>query len=183
MKNILIVDGHQSYEGAKGKLNRTLTEHMVNQLKADNRVQTTFVQEGYNIEQEQHKYLWADVVIYQTPVYWFSVPGLMKTYMDEVFAYGIFFEGSERYGEGGLLKGKKYFFSTTWNAPQEAFEDRSQFFGGITPDEALVHLHRTHIYCGMETLPGYACYDVISNPQVDRFLDGLTGHLKNVLSL
>ncbi|MGQ7155828.1 NAD(P)H-dependent oxidoreductase, partial [Escherichia coli] len=60
-------------------------------------------QDGYNIKEEQDTFLWADVVIYQTPIYWFSVPGLFKTYMDEVYEYGLFFKGADEYGTGGLL--------------------------------------------------------------------------------
>ncbi len=58
---------------------------MVTVLGENHHVKTTTIQDGYNIKEEQDKFLWADVVIYQTPIYWFSVPGLFKTYMDEVY--------------------------------------------------------------------------------------------------
>lgn len=83
-------------------MNQTLVDNMVRILSETNNIKTTIIQDGYHIEEEQQKFLWADIIIYQTPIYWFSVPGLCKTYMDEVYAYGLFFKGADQYGRGGL---------------------------------------------------------------------------------
>ncbi|PEZ09006.1 flavodoxin [Bacillus sp. AFS018417] len=183
MNNILIINGHQTYRSAEGKLNKTLTDNMVNALGTKNNVQTTVIQNGYDIEEEQSKFLWADIVIYQTPIYWFNVPGLLKTYMDEIYAYGLFFKGSEQYGRGGLLTDKYYMFSTTWNAPEKAFNDPAQFFGGKSLEETLSHLHQMQEFIGMKPLKSFACYDVIKNPDVDKFVSELNTHLEEVLPL
>lgn len=179
---ILIINGHQTYRSAEGKLNQTLVDRMVSTLSENNEVQATIIQNGYNIEEEQQKFIWADVIIYQTPVYWFSVPGLLKTYMDEVYAYGLFFKGAEQYGRGGMLTGKKYMLSTTWNAPKEAFNDPTQFFKGAGLEEALSHLHRAQEFLGLQPLKSFACYDVIKNPKIDQFTAELDAHLRSVLN-
>ncbi|MCM3734409.1 NAD(P)H-dependent oxidoreductase [Bacillus cytotoxicus] len=183
MKNILIINGHQTYRSAGGILNKTLTDNMVNVFSTNHNVKTTVVQNGYSIEEEQSKFLWADIVIFQTPIYWFNVPGLLKTYMDEVYAYGLFFKGSEQYGRGGLLTDKHYMFSTTWNAPEQAFNNPAQFFGGKSLEEALAHLHQTQEFIGMKPLKSFACYDVIKNPDINRFIFELHTHLEEVLPL
>ncbi|MDT3424816.1 modulator of drug activity B [Paenibacillus forsythiae] len=182
MKNILIINGHQKYGSAEGKLNRTLADRMVSLLSEKNNVQTTTLQSGYSIKEEQQKFLWADVVIYQTPIYWFSVPGLLKTYMDEVYEYGLFFKGADQYGRGGLLTGKKYMFSTTWNAPEQAFNDPAEFFKGESLEGAIAHLHRVQEFLGMEPLKSFACYDVIKNPKLDKFISELDSHLEEALN-
>ncbi|QWU13901.1 modulator of drug activity B [Paenibacillus sophorae] len=182
MKNILIINGHQKYGSAEGKLNQTLTDSMVSFLSEKNSVQTTTIQNGYNIKEEHKKFIWADVVIYQTPIYWFSIPGLLKTYMDEVYEYGLFFKGADEYGRGGLLTGKKYMFSTTWNAPEKAFNDPTQFFKGDSLEAAIAHLHRVQEFLGMQPLKSFACYDVIKNPKLDKFTSELGAHLKAVLN-
>ncbi|MGK5510057.1 NAD(P)H-dependent oxidoreductase [Brevibacillus formosus] len=182
MKKILIINGHQKYGSSEGKLNQTLTDHMVSLLEKENHVRTTIIQNGYKIEEEHQKFFWADMVIYQTPIYWFSVPGLMKTYMDEVYVYGLFFKGANQYGRGGLLTDKKYMFSTTWNAPEKAFNDPTQFFKGESLEDAISHLHRVQEFLGMQAVKSFACYDVIKNPQIDRFVSELEAHLKQVLS-
>lgn len=182
MKNILIINGHQKYGSAEGKLNQTLVDSMVSLFNEKNNVKTTSIQNGYNIEEEQQKFIWADIIIYQTPIYWFSVPGLLKTYMDEVYAYGLFFKGAKQYGRGGLLNGKIYMFSTTWNAPEKAFNDPTQFFKGDGLEGALSHLHRAQEFLGMQPLKSFACYDVIKNLKIDKFISELEVHLKNVLN-
>lgn len=182
MKNILIINGHQRYRTAEGNLNQTLMDKMVSLLSEKKHIKTTIVQNGYKIEEEQQKFLWADIVIYQTPIYWFSIPGLLKTYMDEVYAYGLFFKGSDQYGKGGLLTEKKYMFSTTWNAPERAFNDPTQFFEGNSLENALSHLHHMQKFIGMKPLKSFTCYDVIKNPKVEKFVFELELHLKEVLN-
>lgn len=183
MKNILIINGHQKYSADGGKLNQTLVDHMVSLLSEKNHVKTTIIQDGYNIKEEQQKFLWADIIIYQTPIYWFSVPGLFKTYMDEVYEYGLFFKGADQYGTGGLLTEKQYMFSTTWNATKKAFQDPSQFFEGENLEEAISHLHRVQKFIGMKPLKSFACYDVVKNPNIDTFLEELEMHLKEVVNI
>ena len=43
-------------------------------------------------------------------------------------------DASKKYGSGGLVQGKKYMLSLTWNAPMEAFTDKDQFFHGVGVD-------------------------------------------------
>ncbi|MFJ7914140.1 MULTISPECIES: NAD(P)H-dependent oxidoreductase [unclassified Lysinibacillus] len=182
MKNILIINGHQKYRSAEGTLNQTLMNSMVSFLSDKYNVKTTIIQNGYKIEEEQQKFIWADIVIYQTPIYWFSVPGLLKTYMDEVYTYGLFFKGADQYGKGGLLTEKKYMFSTTWNAPEKAFNDPSQFFEGCSLEDALSHLHRIQKFLGLKPLKSFSCYDVVKNPKVEKFVSELDRHLQEVLN-
>lgn len=73
-------------------------------------VKKTVVADGYQIPEEHEKFKWADAVIYQTPVYWFSVPALFKKYIDEIYEYGLFYQGSEDYGRGGLFTDKSICF-------------------------------------------------------------------------
>ncbi|OXM85127.1 NAD(P)H-dependent oxidoreductase [Paenibacillus rigui] len=181
MKNILIINGHQKYGSSEGKLNQTLVDTTVGLLSENHNVKTSVLQNGYSIQEEQEKFVWADTIIYQTPIYWFSVPGLLKTYMDEVYAYGLFFKGAEQYGKGGLFTNKTYMFSTTWNAPEKAFNDPTQFFKGDGLEGALHHLHRVQEFLGMKPLKSFACYDVIKNPKIDQFVSELEAHLKDVL--
>lgn len=181
MKNIFIINGHEKYGTKEGRLNKTLVDHMVTVLSENHQVKTTTIQDGYNIKEEQDKFLWADVVIYQTPIYWFSVPGLFKTYMDEVYEYGLFFKGADEYGTGGLLTEKEYMFSTTWNAPENSFGDKTKFFEGKSLESTLSHLHRVQKFLGMSPLKSFACYDVVKNPDIEQYLLNLKDHLDEVI--
>lgn len=104
-------------------------------------VQVTHIDAGYEVEEEIQKWLWADVVIQQTPAWWMGVPWIVKKYIDEVFTlgHGRLYQSDGRtrqdpeknYGSGGLLQGKQYMLSVTWNAPAIAFTDPKQFFAAI----------------------------------------------------
>ena len=42
---------------------------MISLLSEKNNIKTTNIQNGYKVEEEQQKFLWADIIIYQTPIY------------------------------------------------------------------------------------------------------------------
>lgn len=42
-----------------------------------------------DIELEQEKLLWADTVILQFPLWWFSMPAILKGWVERVYAYGF----------------------------------------------------------------------------------------------
>lgn len=151
-------------------------------------MKTTIVESGYDVAEELGKHRWADAVFVQTPVYWMSVPYLFKKYIDEVYTAGIGevlykddgrtrSDLSKKYGSGGLMNGKKYMLSTTWNAPLEAFEDPGQFFEGRGVDGPFMWLHKVYQFFGMEPLPTFSCYDVLKNADVESDLRRLQKHL------
>ncbi|WP_028777197.1 NAD(P)H-dependent oxidoreductase [Shimazuella kribbensis] len=180
MKRIFIINGYEPYPNASGRLNQTLVDHMTDQLRSSYEIKTTIVANGYTPEEEWDKFRWADVVIYQSPVFWFSIPGAFKTYIDKVYEYGVFFQGSDTYGGGGLFTEKKYMLSLTWNAPSEIFSNPGQFYEGKDVDEAMFHFHKTQEYIGMKQLPTFSLYNVIRDPDINSFLRMLDEHLQEV---
>src|SRR3546814_9961195 len=129
-------------------------------------VWTTVLEQGYAIDEEVEKHLWADVIFLQTPVYWFGTPWIYKKYVDEVFTVGMlqgsFLESDGRsrsdparqYGTGGRLQGKQYMLSLTWNAPRAAFDDTGQYlFAGKSVDEVWIANTANYRFCGVEILP------------------------------
>ncbi|XP_021116404.1 ribosyldihydronicotinamide dehydrogenase [quinone] isoform X2 [Heterocephalus glaber] len=61
---------------------------------------------------EQRKVQEADLVIFQFPLYWFSVPAIMKGWMDRVLCQGFAFDIPGFY-DSGFLKGKLALLSLT----------------------------------------------------------------------
>ncbi|GGD09257.1 flavodoxin [Pontibacillus chungwhensis BH030062] len=183
MNNILVINGHEPYPIAEGRLNKTLFDEIVTKLSTKYDVKTTVVSEGYDVKEEQEKFKWADTIVVQTPMYWFSLPGGTKTYMDSVYEPGVFFGGGEKYGESGLMTGRKYMFSTTWNAPKDAFSNHDEFFKGQDLEEAIDHLHNMQKYVGMEPLKSFGAFDVIKNPDIDTYMTELRQHLAEVFDV
>jgi len=182
MKKVLIINAHQKYEGfSEGKLNQTFEDVAKETLEAQGcEVKTTYIEKGYDIEEEISKHEWADLVITQTPVNWFNTPWMHKKYIDEVFTTALMqgkivkddgrtrSDETKQYGTGGLSQGKKYLLSATWNAPKEAFNDENQtLFEGKSPDDALINLSANYKFCGYEVLEGFHSHDVMKDPQVE----------------
>lgn len=172
MKNVLIINAHQKYEGfAEGKL----TQDYINKAKGflnknDFIIKETTIEVGYDFEEEIEKLLWADYIIFQYPVYWMSVPWIAKKYFDEVFtpSQGQLYtndgrsrdDASKRYGSGGLMKDTKYMLSLTYNCPASEFSNKDSFFEGLSLDEAHYAVHKIFQFCGAKPLETYAVFDV-----------------------
>lgn len=67
--------------------------------------------------------------------------------------------------------------SSTWNAPQEAFEDPLQFFDGKGIDAVMMPVHKTFLFLGMRPLPSFMANDVLKNPRIAEDLDRFKIHL------
>jgi modulator of drug activity B len=182
MKNILIINAHQFYEGiSTGKLNNSIVEVLQQEMEQRGfNVKLTFIEQGYDINAEVEKHLWADVIITQSPVYWFGAPYIYKKYLDEVFTAGMmqgaFLDGdgrtrsdpSKQYGTGGKMQSKQHMLSLTWNAPKEAFDDHKQtLLEGKSVDDVMTCYTASYKFCGVKVLPSFSCFDVMKNPDID----------------
>jgi len=89
--NVLIINAHQFYEGfSEGKLNQAMIDIAKTEFEAKgHEVQLTEIEKGYDVNQEVEKHLRADIIITQSPVYWFGNPWIYKKYVDEVFTAGL----------------------------------------------------------------------------------------------
>lgn len=85
MCNILIINAHQYYPFAEGKLNASLVDLADSHLRANgHNTRIVTMEQDINVEKELDNHQWADIVILQTPVNWMGVPWSFKKYMDEV---------------------------------------------------------------------------------------------------
>ncbi len=65
-----------------------------------------------DIQGEIEKVAWCDLMIWQFPLWWFSVPAILKGWVDRVFAMGLAY-GQGRAYEKGVLRGKRAMLSIT----------------------------------------------------------------------
>ena len=184
MKKVLIINGHQYYDVvAKGELTKHYIDKASDFFKANGfEVKHTDIEKGYKAEEECEKFQWADYVLFQFPVYWMSVPWIAKKYFDETFTQGVHYssdgrsrsDASKLYGSGGLMQGKKYMLSLTYNCPASAFDNKNSLFDGLSLDEAHVATHKTFQFCGLEPLETYAVHDIFKgdldlNAELNKF--------------
>jgi modulator of drug activity B len=194
MKNIFIINGSHPFAHSGGRFNETLFHQTQTHLKAIEgfQVKTTQVGEAYDIKEEVEKFVWADLIIYHTPIWWFQLPFGFKQYLDEVFTEGhqngIYkSDGRSRtnphlnYGTGGMMQGKKYILTTSWNAPQTAFTLTDEFFEQHSVDEGVMFgFHKMNAFTGMQFLASHHFYDMEKNANVPLELKNYQNFLAKV---
>ncbi len=195
MNKALIINAHQEYPFAKGQLNKALAEKISVFLSHQGyEIKSTTMKDDWNIDEEIEKHVWADLVILQTPVNWMGVPWSFKKYMDEVYTAGMLGKLCENdgrskeapkknYGSGGVLTDTKYMLSLTFNAPEEAFNDKEEYlFQGKSVDDLFFPQHMNFRFFGMKALPSFVCYDVVKNPNIENDFKRLENHLSNIFA-
>lgn len=181
MKNILIINGHQRYdEIAEGNLTKMYINSASEFFKKNSfNLKYSVVESDYDVKEEVEKFVWADYILFQYPVYWMGVPWITKKYIDEVFSAGnhngLYMndgrsrsDATKRYGSGGLMQGTKYMISLTYNCPISEFSANDGFFDGLSLDETNIATHKTFQFCGAEPLETYSVHDIFKgdlNPE------------------
>jgi modulator of drug activity B len=191
MKNVFIINGHQKYEGvAEGNLTKFFIQSAKEFLEENGfSVKITNVQDGYEPLEEVEKFKWANYFIIQYPVFWMGVPWIFKKYIDEVFGAGkdngIYAsdgrsrnDPTKRYGSGGLMQGKKYMLSLTYNCPTSEFDNKDGFFEGLSVDQAHIATHKTWQFCGAKPMQTFSVHDIFKGDldlekEKERFLEVL----------
>lgn len=110
-----------------------------------------------DIAAEIDKVLWCDLLILQFPLWWYSVPAIMKGWFDRVFVNGLMYGQLGRFNEGGM-KGKRAMVSTTTGCFPGMVEE-----GGIMGhiDAVLWHLqYGTLAYVGFDVLEPFITWSV-----------------------
>ena len=197
MKNVLIINAHQFYQGfSEGKLNEIMINAINTEMEKNGaEVKQTYIEKGYNVDEEVQKHLWADIIITQSPVYWFGMPWIHKKYIDEVLTAGLVQQSlliddgrtrsdpSKQYGTGGKMQGKQYMISLTWNAPREAFDNNDQYlFEGKSVDDVFIGNTANYKFCGAEILPSFSCFNIMKDASVEEDIARLKKHLAQVFN-
>lgn len=110
-----------------------------------------------DIQSELDKLLWADMVIFNFPIYWFSMPAILKGWFDRVFVSGAVYGGMRFYDQGGLVGKKAMLSITIGGKPHMLIE------GGVHgPLEDMLRpiLRGTLAYSGFSVLPPFVGYHV-----------------------
>ena len=116
MKNVVIVCGHPDLKISLA--NKTVLEEIsarLPQVEIRNLCEL-YPDYKFDIKAEQAALEKADVIIFQYPMNWYGVPGLLKLYIDKVMEHGWAY-GSK----GTALAGKVLIASLTMGAPDVAY--------------------------------------------------------------
>jgi len=193
VRNVFVINGGAPHAFAGGELNAMLSEvacAAITQAGATYEVTRAF--EPFDPEVEVQRFLRADLIVYQMPAWWMGTPWPMKRYMDEVFTagYGRLYahdgrtpdDPAGRYGSGGLLTGRRYLISATWNAPESAFSDPAGLFEGRGIEALYFPFHKANQMLGLTPFPTFVFADVIKDPKVARDVRRYRSYLETILA-
>ncbi|MGN6230152.1 MAG: NAD(P)H-dependent oxidoreductase [Trinickia sp.] len=116
-----------------------------------------------DIAAEQEKLKWADAVILQFPLWWFSMPAILKGWVERIYAYGFAYGVGEhsdqrwgdRYGEGSLA-GKRAMLVVTTGGWEPHYGERG--INGPIDDILFPINHGVLFYPGFDVLPPFVVY-------------------------
>ena len=146
-------------------------------------------QEAYNkgllttdIQQELEKIQWANHLLFQFPLWWFSAPAILKGWLDRQLIKGVAYDAGKVFSQG-LWKGKTASFVVSTQSPASAYQTSGLHQGSI---ELFLHsLSHTLKFVGVDVLDPFVCfgaYDLTLEKQKE-FVEGYRGYLKELLKM
>jgi NAD(P)H dehydrogenase (quinone) len=142
-----------------------------------------------DVKAEQEKLLWADVLILQFPLWWFTMPAILKGWVDRVYSYGFAYGVGEhndkrwgdRYGKG-TLAGKRAMLIVTAGGWAEHYSARG--INGPIEDLLFPINHGILYYPGYEVLPPFVVYkaDRLGEADFQRVAEQLRDRMRTLTS-
>lgn len=117
MKKVLLISGHPNLKASVGNA-KIISEFKKLCPEAQIRLlDKMYPDYRFDVKAEQDALVAADIIIWQFPFYWYSMPGLLKKWLDDVFVHG-FAHGSK----GKALEGKHLVISFTTGASEDEYQ-------------------------------------------------------------
>jgi NAD(P)H dehydrogenase (quinone) len=108
------------------------------------------------ISAEQSKVEWADFIIFQFPLWWFSLPAILKGWVDRVFAMGFAYGGGKGTYKTGPFKGKRSMLVLSTGGPEIAYGEGAR--NGDLNSILFPIQHGILYFTGMEVLPPFVVW-------------------------
>ncbi len=125
-----------------------------------------------DVKTEQNLLLENDIIVFMHPFYWYSLPSLLKEWIDLVLEHGF------AYGENGTaLRGKKLVSVITTAGSESSYQIAGS--NRFSIQQLLAPIHQTAFLCGMQYLPPFAVHGVLTLTAEE--ISTQAEHLKNIL--
>lgn len=133
-----------------------------------------------DIATEIEKIKWADHIIFQFPLWWFSAPAILKGWLDRVLVKGFAYDAGKVFNDG-LLQGKTASLVVSTQSPESAYQPDGLHHANI--DAFLHHIHHTLHFVGMKTLKPFVTYAAFNLDvmQQEKILKDFRCYLKDVI--
>lgn len=104
-----------------------------------------------NVAHEQKLLLQHDIIVFHHPIFWFSMPALLKEWHDLVLVHGWAFGK-----EGTALRGKKLLSVVSTGGRESLYSQKG--YHRHTINDFLRPVEQTAYVCGMEYLPPFVVH-------------------------
>jgi putative NADPH-quinone reductase len=146
---------------------------------AESREDVTFVdlykeypRTNINVDKEQERLLSHDVIIFQHPLFWYSVPSLVKEWIDLVLEHGFAF------GHGGdKLSGKILMNAISAAGPDSAYTNEG--YQHYPLRTFLTPLEQTARLCHMRYAAPYVLYSALNVSETE----GIPAHVNGYMAM
>jgi glutathione-regulated potassium-efflux system ancillary protein KefF len=147
MADVLVLAAHPQFESSR--VNRVLVRAAA--ALGEQHVELRDLYALYpdyliDVDAERAALARARLVVWQHPIHWYSMPPLMKLWLDDVLAFGW------AYGPGGTaLKGKDLWLVASTGGPEDSYHPAS--YNRYFFDAFLTPYEQTAVLCGMRFAP------------------------------
>jgi modulator of drug activity B len=164
MKILLVTAGYSIFD-AKGQLNSFLaylTEKNLTKKGHEIKI-SNVIKDSWDVDREVAKLLWAETLIYITPIMWFNMPAPMVKWLDEILLYEKTFIITEKYGEGGQVPADKFMIAATSNLKSSDLGKGFVLKNAPHIDDVLQPLIMTSNYLSIRNqIPTFHAGDVVA---------------------
>lgn len=153
MSKILVISAHQdlNHSVSNRLILDELAQHFGDKISI-RRLSDLYPDFIIDVKAEQEALVNADIVLLQYPTFWYSVPAILKKWLDDVWLYGF------AYGEGGnKLHGKKLLVSTTTGGIADVYVDN--IVGKM--DDLIKPVKSSAVYAGFDWQGVYPLHNAL----------------------
>lgn len=180
MKILIVTAGYSIFD-AKGQLNSFLAYNTERNLTGKGHIVkvSDVTKDTWSVDREVEKLLWAETVIYITPIMWFNMPAPMVKWLDEVLPYGKTFIITDEYGEGGQVPADNFMIVTSSNMKSSDLGKGVVMKNAHHIDDVLQPLIMTNIYLSIRNqIPTFHADNVIAG-ETDWIASAYEKHLNS----
>lgn len=148
--NILILFAHPALQ--KSRVNRCLIRYVMDiEGVTFHDLYEAYPDFHIHVEHEQELLVKNDIIVFQHPLFWFSIPAILKEWMDLVL------EHMWAYGKkGNALRGKKLLSVISTGGRESLFREKG--YNRHTMAEFLFPIGQSAYVCGMDYLPPFVVH-------------------------
>jgi glutathione-regulated potassium-efflux system ancillary protein KefG len=124
-----------------------------------------------DVDAEQELLVTHDVILMQSPLFWYSTPALVKEWIDLVLEHGF------AYGAGGdRLEGKCLMLALTTAGPEDAYTPKG--YQHYPLRTFLTPLEQTARLCHMRFVAPYVLHAALNAPETDALTEHVEGYVR-----